>query len=82
MRRTTLIVVTALVSTLAFGIVLTRRLVSTWHPDTGVTSCRGSSGEGLTLQFSDKPVPLPDIALTDITGRWSTAASGQGRWSS
>ena len=68
MRRTTFIVITALVSTLAFGVVLTRRLVSGWHPETGVTSLSGSSGEGLTLQFSDKPVSFPTIALTDING--------------
>jgi thiol-disulfide isomerase/thioredoxin len=68
MRRTTLIVSAALVSTLVFGIVLTRRLVRTWNPDIGISSLSRSTGEGLTLQFSDKPVPLPDLQVRDIAG--------------
>jgi thiol-disulfide isomerase/thioredoxin len=68
MRRTTLIVITALVSTLAFGIILTRRLVSTERYDVATATLSRSSGEGLTLQFSDKPVALPALQLTDLEG--------------
>lgn len=80
MRRTTVIVVTALASALVFGIVLTRRLIETWHPERPSASSALTSGEGLTLQFSDKPVPLPALsAIADLDGRPLDLAGSAGR---
>jgi thiol-disulfide isomerase/thioredoxin len=68
MRRTSLIVITALVSALVFGIVLTRRLIDTWHPEGSASPVALSAGDALTLQFSDKPVALPLVDLVDLSG--------------
>jgi thiol-disulfide isomerase/thioredoxin len=70
MRRTIVIVVGVLAVTLAFSLVMTRRLISTWHPEhTGTAEPSAhTSGAGLILEFSDKPVPLPDLALIDLSG--------------
>jgi thiol-disulfide isomerase/thioredoxin len=79
MARTALIVVTALVSTLVFGIVLTRRLVTTHRSDSATVTLSRSSGEGLTLQFSDKPVPLPALQLRDLAGTPLDASAWAGK---
>jgi hypothetical protein len=39
MWRTALIVTVVVVAALVFGIVLTRRLISTWHPERPESSC-------------------------------------------
>lgn len=63
MRRTTLVVFAFLVVTAAVGFLLTKRLVPSRASDAL------TSGEGLTLEFSDKPVPLPALPAADIDGR-------------
>ena len=68
MTRTILIVVTATAIALAIGIGLTKRLVSTATPAPGEPL---TSGDGLTIQISDKPLAVPESAmhLTDLDGR-------------
>src|SRR5689334_20318553 len=72
MRRTALIVLTVIVAATIFGIVLTQRLIRTWHPEQ-TSSASGpsaiTSGAGLTVQFSDRPVAVPAVAITDVDGR-------------
>ncbi|MPZ21868.1 MAG: redoxin domain-containing protein, partial [Luteitalea sp.] len=36
-------------------------------------------GTGLTIQFSDKPVPLPAVKVTDLDGRALSSADWQGK---
>lgn len=38
-----------------------------------------SSGKGLTLQFSDKPIAMPAVALTDVSGHPIDKASWTGK---
>jgi thiol-disulfide isomerase/thioredoxin len=76
MRRTVLIVVGVMVIALLFGVLLTRRLISTWHPEGPPGSVRAStSGEGVTIELSDRPVPLPELGLTDLNGQPIAAAT-------
>ena len=84
MRRTLLILSVVLLSATVFAWVLTRRLISTWHPEqTPVVAASSStdrapltSGQGLTLQFSDRPIAMPALTLTDVSG----AAIPPTRW--
>lgn len=80
MRRTILIAASVVAATAIAAIVIARR------PSTGssaggasgaVTSA--SSGRGLTLQFSDKPVAMPAVALADVSGRPIEQASWAGK---
>jgi thiol-disulfide isomerase/thioredoxin len=71
MRRTLLIVGSVVIATGIFGIALTKRLVSTSHVSAAPAADASSpmaSGQGITLQFSDKPVALPAVTLTDVNG--------------
>lgn len=38
MKRTTIIVLAVLVATFIFSLMMTRRLISTWHPEVRPTS--------------------------------------------
>ena len=72
MRRTLLIVGSVVLATGLFGIVLTKRLISTARPGAAPAadvSTTMASGQGITLQFSDKPVALPAMSLTDVSGQ-------------
>jgi thiol-disulfide isomerase/thioredoxin len=77
MRRTTLIVVSvAALLAVVGGIFIARRSIS------GASAREpkaASSGRGLTLQFSDKPVAMPALALTDVSGRPIDKASWAGK---
>lgn len=75
MRRTTLIVVTVVALTAIAGVVLARRPSNASGPEAGAAS----SGRGLTLQFSDKPVAMPAVAFTDVSGRPIDKASWSGK---
>ncbi|MEO7191939.1 MAG: TlpA disulfide reductase family protein [Vicinamibacterales bacterium] len=81
MRRTTAIVVSVILAATLFGVVLTRRLISTWHPEASVSSGTPAlfPGAGLTLQFSDKPIDLPRLTLTDLDGHPISAAQWKGK---
>jgi thiol-disulfide isomerase/thioredoxin len=82
MRRTLLIVSSVLAVTAVFGVVLTKRLVSTSRTDRAQAenaSAPLASGQGVVLQFSDKPVPLPAMTLTDVSGRAIDPASWAGK---
>ncbi len=68
MRRTITIVLSVLVVTLVFGLVLTHRLIQSWHVEASEAALPATSGKGLVLQFTDKPVPLPAFAATDVSG--------------
>jgi thiol-disulfide isomerase/thioredoxin len=67
MRKTLLIVVPAVVVAAALGIGLTRRLVKTETAGAGPAAL--TSGRGVALQWSDKPVAMPVVQLTDLEGR-------------
>ena len=80
MRRTVLIVVGVMVIALVFGVFLTRRLISTWHPEGAPGSVRAlTSGRGVTIELSDRPVPLPELSLRDLNGQPITAAAWRGK---
>ena len=81
MRRTTLIVLTVVIAAAVFGIVLTRRLISTWHPEVPAAQAPPAitSGAGLTLQFSDRPISLPALSLTDVSGQPISPSSWAGK---
>jgi thiol-disulfide isomerase/thioredoxin len=72
MRRTLLVVSSVLAAAAVFGIVLTKRLINSAHPEAAPAAAAAApmtSGQGITLQFSDKPVPLPTMKLTDVDGQ-------------
>jgi len=72
MKRTIAIVLSVVAVTATFGIVLTRRLVSTAYPKTttaGEAVPSATSGRGMTLEFSDKPLPVPAVSLVDTLGK-------------
>ena len=71
MRRTTLIVLSVVLAAGVFGVVLTRRLISTWHPEAGTPTelAALTSGSGLTVKFSDRPVDLPALQISDVDGK-------------
>src|SRR6185369_14299979 len=71
MRRTTVVVLSVVLLTALFGIALTRRLVSTWHPEPSAAQALAAltSADGLTLKFSDRPVDLPAVSLTGVDGQ-------------
>jgi cytochrome c biogenesis protein CcmG/thiol:disulfide interchange protein DsbE len=68
--RTAIVVVAFTIVTAALGIGLTKRLVSTAHGGP-VSDEALTSGAGLTIELSDKPMDLPAIAahLTDVQGQ-------------
>ena len=65
MRRTIFVVLAFVAVTSAIAILLTRRLVD--RDGSGGPRAL-TSGSGLTLEFSDKPIPMPGLPLTDISG--------------
>jgi thiol-disulfide isomerase/thioredoxin len=82
MRRTIAIVLGVVAVTAVFGIVLTRRLISTAHPagaPTASSAVSATSGRGMTLQFSDKPVVMPAVSLTDASGKPLDRSSWAGK---
>jgi cytochrome c biogenesis protein CcmG/thiol:disulfide interchange protein DsbE len=68
--RTAIVVVAFTIVTATLGIGLTKRLVSTAHGGP-VSDEALTSGAGLTIELSDKPMDLPAIAahLTDVQGQ-------------
>ncbi len=54
---------------IALGTLLLVVLVAAALPRTDAASEAAAQGAGLTIQFSDKPVPLPTFTATDLTGR-------------
>jgi cytochrome c biogenesis protein CcmG/thiol:disulfide interchange protein DsbE len=65
MLRKPLIVLSVVAAAIVLGLALAR-----WMPrtaDGGVSML--SSGEGVTVRLSDKPVPLPALRLTDLDGQ-------------
>ena len=95
MRRTLLIVASALLVTGSIGFGLAAHLIK--PPDTaaattgaaavgrdqgpsiGVDPGAASSGRGLTLAFSDKPVQMPSFAIKDLNGNPLTSESLKGK---
>jgi thiol-disulfide isomerase/thioredoxin len=80
MRRTILIA-PLLVVVAAGAIALTKGLASR-RADAGVPPTEAApltSGHGITLQFSDKPVSMPAVALTDVNGQAIDPASWKGK---
>jgi len=81
MRRTTFIVLSVTLLTALFGVVLTKRLVSTWHPEgSSELSLRAlTPSDGLTLKFSDRPVELPSVTLTGVDGQPIALSAAAGK---
>jgi thiol-disulfide isomerase/thioredoxin len=81
MRRTTFIVLSVVLVTAVFGIALTRRLISTWHPEATAEQGLGAltPADGLILKFSDRPVDLPPVALTGLDGQPITLSAAAGK---
>lgn len=77
MRRTVLIVLSgvAVAGLLAFG--LTKRLIDSEAGRGGRAPL--TAGAGVTLQWSDRPVDLPALRLTDLDGRTITNDSLRGK---
>jgi len=67
MKRTTLIVVLSVVAAGIVGITLTRRLVNGERAGGAITAL--TSGRGITVKLSDRPVPMPAMNLTDVDGK-------------
>jgi len=68
--RTVLIVVTFVVATAAAGILLTRRLAYDGENRTASADVLAiSSGSGVTVKLSDKPMPFPAIDVVGLDGR-------------
>jgi thiol-disulfide isomerase/thioredoxin len=74
MMRTILIVSVFVVLVAAAGIGLTKRLVGTAHEGAPVAVAALTSGAGVTVRLSDRPMDLPALAghLTDLEGRTLT----------
>ena len=67
MLRTAIIVTCAVAAVAVIGLGLTRHLVDKEEASGGIPAL--TSGAGLTLRVSDKPVDMPAIHLTDLEGR-------------
>jgi thiol-disulfide isomerase/thioredoxin len=78
MGRTPLIVGSAVLAAAILGIGLTRRLTTAEQPAAGV-SAELTSGSGVTLEFSDKPVDLPALQLSDLEGNAISKESLRGK---
>src|SRR5262245_24689655 len=68
MGRTPLIVGTAVLAAVMLGIGLTRGLTTAERPTAGVP-VELTPGNGVTLEFSDKPIDLPTLHLSDLAGK-------------
>lgn len=83
MGRTIFIVLAVTAAAGAFGIALTRRLASTQPGGLdgapAASAAPMTSGKGLTLQFSDKPVAMPAVPAEDVAGRPIDPASWKGK---
>ncbi|MEO8481855.1 MAG: TlpA disulfide reductase family protein [Acidobacteriota bacterium] len=78
MRRTMLIVM-SVVALLAVVGVVSMKWRSGAVPDAIAETTAANSGRGLTLQFSDKPVAMPALALSDVSGRPIDKSSWAGK---
>jgi thiol-disulfide isomerase/thioredoxin len=76
-RRTALIVLAVLVPTGLIGFALAKRLTGEASRSPGPAAI--SPGSGITLEFSDKPVALPPLALTDLDGHAVPSDSWRGK---
>ena len=74
--RSVLIVILAAVMAVVVGVSLTRRLA-----DTSADGVPGAltSGRGVSIQLSDKPIDAPALNLTDLDGRVLTNESLRGK---
>jgi len=61
------------------GVMLLRRPARSSATAGTAQPAAASSGRGLTLQFSDRPVAMPALALTDVSGRPIDKASWAGK---
>jgi thiol-disulfide isomerase/thioredoxin len=80
MRRTILVVSLLVVIVAAGALALTKGLASRrGEASASVGALPLTSGRGITLQFSDKPVAMPAVALTGVDGRAIDPASWKGK---
>jgi thiol-disulfide isomerase/thioredoxin len=80
MRRT--LVVSLLVVVVAAGAIALTKGLASRRADAAVPGSDAApltSGRGMTLQFSDKPVAMPAVALTDVSGQAIDPASWKGK---
>jgi len=78
MKRAIVLVICAVVVAGAFGLGLARRLVDPERSGSGGLSPL-TSGRGLTLQWSDKPIDMPEVGLTDLDGSAVSKATLRGK---
>jgi thiol-disulfide isomerase/thioredoxin len=76
MWRTIIIVTCAVAAVAVIGLGLTRHLVD--KAEAGALPAL-TSGRGLTLKVSDKPVDMPPVSLTDLDGRAISNESLRGK---
>src|SRR5262245_44351520 len=83
MRRTLLIVLAVLVPTGAIGIGMAKHLMQPPAAAAAAASAddpgAATSGAGVTLKFSDKPVDVPAFELTDLDGAKIAPAAWKGK---
>jgi thiol-disulfide isomerase/thioredoxin len=80
-RRTSLFASLSVIVVAALAVVVSKG-VPAWRAGAAATSPAEApltSGRGITLQFSDKPVAMPTVALTDVSGQAIDPASWKGK---